>query len=45
MFFEYGLQSCFYDNRKAVEELGVEFRPLDDTIRDAIAFYKDRGML
>jgi len=44
-FFEYALKPCFYTNEKATGELGATFRPLDETIRDAIAYFKERGQL
>lgn len=44
-FFEYGIRECFYDNGKAVRELGMRFRPIDDTIRDAVAWFRAEGML
>ncbi len=42
--FEYSLRPNFYSNRKAVEELGATFRPLDETIRDAVDWFKAKGM-
>lgn len=44
-FFEYSLKPSYYSNRKAVGELGATFRPVDDTIRDAIAYFRRRGLL
>jgi dihydroflavonol-4-reductase len=44
-FFEYSLKANFYDNRRSVEELGATYRPLDETIRDAIAWFRQRGKL
>jgi dihydroflavonol-4-reductase len=44
-FFEYGLKPNYYTNKKAVSELGATFRPLDETIRDAIAYFRKRGKL
>ena len=44
-FFEYSLRPSFYTNRKAREELGATFRPLDETIRDAIAYFSARGLI
>ena len=44
-FFDYSLKPSFYSNRKAVTELGATFRPLDETIRDAIEYFRSRRML
>ena len=42
-FFEYGLAESFFSADKAKRELGATFRPIDDTIRDAIAYFKKTG--
>ena len=42
--FEYSLRPNFYSNRKAVDELGATFRPIDETIRDAIEWFRGSGM-
>lgn len=44
-FLDYSLKPGFFTNAKAVRELGATFRPVDDTIRDAIAWFRERGML
>ncbi|MDW8362862.1 MAG: NAD-dependent epimerase/dehydratase family protein [Myxococcales bacterium] len=44
-FFEYSLKPSFYSNRKSVEELGARYRPLDETLRDAIAYFRQRGFI
>lgn len=44
-FFEFCLRPSYYDNRKAVDELGVTFRSIDATIADAIAFFRESGRL
>jgi dihydroflavonol-4-reductase len=44
-FFEYSLKPSFYRNDKAKRELGAVFRPLDETIRDAIAYFRERGLI
>jgi dihydroflavonol-4-reductase len=41
-FFEYSLKPSFYSNAKAVTELGATFRPLDETISDAVDYFKAR---
>lgn len=44
-FFEYSLKASYYDNGKSVRELGARYRPIDETIRDAVAYFKERGRL
>jgi dihydroflavonol-4-reductase len=44
-FFEYSLKPSFYSNAKAVRELGARFRPFDETLRDAIAYFRERGAI
>jgi len=44
-FFEYSLKPSFYSNEKAKRELGATFRPIDDTIRDAIVYFRRRGLI
>ncbi|MEM7157635.1 MAG: NAD-dependent epimerase/dehydratase family protein [Myxococcota bacterium] len=41
----YGMGNCFYDNRRAREELGLRVRPFEDTVADSLAFFRDTGML
>ena len=33
----------FFSAEKAKRELGATFRPIDDTIRDAIAYFQKTG--
>lgn len=42
-FFEYGTVESFFSADKAKRELGATFRPIDDTIRDAIAYFRATG--
>lgn len=44
-FFEYALKPGFYDNGKSVRELGATYRPIEETIRDAVAYFRDTGRL
>jgi dihydroflavonol-4-reductase len=44
-FFNYSVQPGFYDNGKSVRELGASYRPIEDTIRDAVSYFRARGML
>jgi dihydroflavonol-4-reductase len=41
----YSEKPGFYSNRRAVDELGATFRPLDETLRDAIAYFRARGLV
>lgn len=43
-FFEYSLKPSFYSNQKVREELGATFRPIEETIRDAVDYFRGRGM-
>ena len=44
-FFEYSLKPSFYRNDKARRELGASFRPIEETITDAIAYFRGRGLI
>ncbi|HJL15171.1 MAG TPA: SDR family NAD(P)-dependent oxidoreductase [Sandaracinaceae bacterium LLY-WYZ-13_1] len=44
-FFEYSLRPAFYRNDKARRELGATFRPIEETIADAIAYFRERGLI
>ncbi len=44
-FFEYSLKPSYYRNDKARRELGATFRPIEDTIRDAIEYFRGRGLI
>jgi dihydroflavonol-4-reductase len=44
-FFEYSLVPGFYSNEKALRKLGASYRPLEETVRDAIDYFRGRGML
>ena len=44
-FFSYSLKTCYFDNRKSREELGATYRPFDETLRDAVADFKRRGLI
>ena len=36
---------AYFDGSKAQKELGLAFRPLEETIRDAIAWFRQIGMI
>ena len=42
-FFEYTLKPSFFSNRRSVEELGATYRPIEDTIRDAVEYFREVG--
>lgn len=44
-FYDYSVVPQFVDNAKSVRELGATYRPIEDTIRDAIADFRKRGLL
>lgn len=44
-FFEYGLRECYYDNTRAKRELGMRFSAIDDTVRDAVDWFRAEKML
>ncbi len=44
-FFEYSLVPSYFDNGKSVRDLGATYRPIEDTIRDALAWFRTRGMM
>jgi len=41
--FEYALKPAFYSNNKATVELGATFRPVEQTIGDAVDYFVGRG--
>ncbi len=44
-FFEFCLKPSYYRNDKARRELGATFRPMEETVRDAIAYFRQRGLI
>ncbi|MEZ4228232.1 MAG: NAD-dependent epimerase/dehydratase family protein [Polyangiaceae bacterium] len=44
-FFEYTLRPGYYSNQKSVLELGATYRPFEQTLRDAMAYFRERGLL
>lgn len=42
-FFEYSLKPSYYSNQKSVQELGASYRPIEETIRDAVAWFREHG--
>jgi dihydroflavonol-4-reductase len=41
----YALKPGFYDNGKSIRELGARYRPIEETIRDAVEYFRGRGMV
>lgn len=41
----YAKQYLFYDNTKAKEELGLEFTPIEESIRRAVEWFKENGYI
>jgi dihydroflavonol-4-reductase len=39
----YASQYLYFDNTKARQELGLEFRPVEDSIRDSIQWFREKG--
>lgn len=44
-FFDFSVVPSFFDNSKSVRELGATYRPIEDTIRDAILDFQKRGKI
>ncbi|NLE47737.1 MAG: NAD-dependent epimerase/dehydratase family protein [Sandaracinaceae bacterium] len=42
-FFEYSLKPSFFNTEKSVRELGATYRPIEETIRDAIEWFRANG--
>lgn len=42
-FFEYSLKASFFDNAKSKRDLGATYRPIDETIGDAISYFRSVG--
>lgn len=40
---EYGAHNLYYDNTKARTELGLEFTPIEDSIRRSVAWFRENG--
>lgn len=43
--FEYTERPCYYSNAKARTELGATFRPFEDTLRDAVDYFRTRRLV
>jgi len=45
VFVEYSLKPSYFDNKRARQELGAEFRPIEESIRDAVDYFRARGRI
>ena len=43
-FLDYSSPPSYFDNRRSREELGMTYRPLEETVADALAWFNERGM-
>ena len=39
----YASQYLYFDNSKTVKELGLSFRPVEDSLRDSIQWFRENG--
>ena len=44
-FFEYGVKNNFYTNENTIAQLGATFRPIEETITDALAYFRQQGKM
>ncbi len=44
-YMSYALKAGYYSNAKATRELGATFRPIEETLDDAIAYFRSRGLV
>lgn len=44
-FFEYTLKPGFYSNDKSILELGATYRDFEETLRDSLVYFRERGLL
>jgi len=40
---EYSSQHLYFDNSKARQELGLEFMPVESSVRESIQWFRDHG--
>ena len=43
--FGYAGKSAYFDASKSVQELGATYRPFEETLRDAIEYFRGRGLV
>ena len=44
-FFEFTLKPAYFTSEKARRELGATFRPIDESVRDAVRWFREHGMI
>ncbi len=44
-FFEYSLVPSYFTSRKSKEQLGARYRPIEDSIRDALEWFRQHSYL
>lgn len=44
-FYNFSVQPSFFDNAKSKRDLGATYRPIEETIRDALAYFRERGLI
>jgi dihydroflavonol-4-reductase len=44
-FFEYSLKPSYFRNDKSRRDLGASYRPIEDTIRDAVEYFRKTGRM
>jgi len=44
-FMEYSLKPGYFTGAKAERELGAVYRPFQETVADAIEYFKGRGLI
>lgn len=44
-FLDFSSKAGFYDNGKSIRDLGATYRPIEETIRDAVEYFRGRGLL
>ncbi|TVQ96347.1 MAG: NAD-dependent epimerase/dehydratase family protein [Deltaproteobacteria bacterium] len=44
-FLDYSLRHLYFDNARATDELGMTWRPFEETIGDALDDFRQRGLL
>ncbi len=45
VMLDYSRSPLYIDNSRSIDELGADYRPIDETIRDAIADFRQRGLI
>lgn len=43
--FEYSFKPSYFSNQRSIDELGATYRPIDESIRDAVSYFQEVGYL